>query len=275
MTRHYARHYDIGVVGCGVAGATVAYLLARQGHRVSVLEQAERLRPIGAGVLLQPSGQMVLQHLGIREAVCRRAAPITLLNARHWDGRPLIQTRYTDCGPDWCAYGVHRGVLFDALLQLLRQTPATIHLACEIRSRHVRPDGRVTLRDACDREHGPFDFVLAADGSRSRLRKACGLTAWVTPYNHGTLWIIAPGTGVPGQLLQVVRGNRYLFGLLPLGDELVTLYWGVRVEELPSLQQRGVEPLREEIVAFAPEAAPVLEHVLDWEQLLFTSYQHV
>jgi 2-polyprenyl-6-methoxyphenol hydroxylase-like FAD-dependent oxidoreductase len=267
--------YDVGVVGLGVAGAAVATLLAQQGHRVTLLEQADRLGPLGAGVLLQPSGQAVLEHLGLREAVCQRAAPITLLNARHWNGRPLIQTRYTDFHPDCRAYGVHRGVLFDALHRLLRQTSASIQPSCEIRSRQLQPDGRVTLHDTCGGEHGPFDFVLATDGSRSRMRDACGLPARVTPYNHGTLWIIVPGTGVPGQLLQVVRGNRYLFGLLPLGDGLVTLYWGVRAEDVPTLRERGIESLKAEILAFAPEAESVLEHVIDWEQLLFTSYQHV
>jgi len=54
--------YRIGVVGCGVAGTTSAYLLARDGHQITLLERAPKLGPIGAGILLQCSGQAVLRH---------------------------------------------------------------------------------------------------------------------------------------------------------------------------------------------------------------------
>ncbi|MBY0230854.1 MAG: FAD-dependent monooxygenase, partial [Gemmataceae bacterium] len=103
----------------------------------------------------------------------------------------------------------------------------------------------------------------------------CGLRARVRKYPHGTLWVIVPGAGVPGQLLQVVRGNRNLFGLLPLGDGLVTLYWGLPLRDFERTRRRGLDALKREILAFSPEAAPILEMVVDISQLLITAYQHV
>ena len=52
--------YRIGIVGFGIAGGLSAYLLSKAGHDVTLMEQTETLGPSGAGVLLQPSGQMVL-----------------------------------------------------------------------------------------------------------------------------------------------------------------------------------------------------------------------
>ena len=69
------RRYRVGVVGLGVAGATTAYLLARDGCDVTLLERADQPRPIGAGVLLQRSGQEILRRLGVLENVLARAAP--------------------------------------------------------------------------------------------------------------------------------------------------------------------------------------------------------
>src|SRR5204863_331163 len=71
----------IGVVGCGVAGAAAAFLLAEAGHDVTLFERAEEVGPVGAGVLLQPSGQMVLDRLGLLEIVTRCAEPIERLRA--------------------------------------------------------------------------------------------------------------------------------------------------------------------------------------------------
>jgi 2-polyprenyl-6-methoxyphenol hydroxylase-like FAD-dependent oxidoreductase len=266
--------YRVGIVGFGVAGAAAAYLLARDGHRVTLLEQADALGPIGAGVLLQMSGQAVLRHLGVLDAVVARAAPVEELFARHANGRTLINNVYSRFAPDHRAYGVHRGVLFSALHDLVATQPIDVRLGCEITGREYTADG-VTLTDKAGARHGPFDFVLAGDGSRSRLREIFGFTASVTKYGHGTLWVNAPGAGVPGRLLQVVKGNRNLFGLLPLGDGLVSMYWGLPVREFDAVRARGLDALKADILAFSPEAAPVLDFLCDFEQLLFTAYQHV
>ena len=54
------RRFRVGVVGFGVAGAATAYLLARDGHAVTLIERAATVGPIGAGVLLQMSGQAAI-----------------------------------------------------------------------------------------------------------------------------------------------------------------------------------------------------------------------
>ena len=73
----------------------------------------------------------------------------------------------------------------------------------------------------------------------------------------------------------MVRGTRQLFGLLPLGDGLVSVYWGLPNRDLDAVKARGLDALKREIVAFAPEAEEPLGHLWDFEQLLHTTYRHV
>lgn len=267
--------YRVGVVGFGMAGAVAAYLLARDGHRVTLLERAPQLGPVGAGILLQCSGQVVLRRLDVLDRVLAHAAPLEELYARHArDGRTLVNNRFPDLSPETRAYGVHRGVIFTALAELVKSQPLDVRPACEIVAREDK-DGGVMLLDASGRRHGLFDFVVAADGSRSRMRTMGRFQASVTPYSHGTLWVNAPGQGVPGRLLQVVERNRKLFGLLPLGDGIVSLYWGLPVRDFAPVRARGLDALKREIRAFAPEAEPVLDCLRDFNQLLFTTYRHV
>jgi len=284
--------YRVGIVGCGVAGTTAAYLLARDGHQITLLERAPKLGPIGAGILLQCSGQAVLRYLGILDRVLKHAAPLVELYARHTSGGTLIRTRFDDFALGTRSYGVHRGVLFNALYTLVQSQPIDIRPGCEIVGREQNAQG-VVLTDVLGRHHGPFDFVIAADGSRSRLRSLSGFKTSITEYDHGTLWLNAPGDGVAltnplnvesandpeagktGRLLQVVERNRKLFGLLPLGDGMVSLYWGLPVREFKEVKNRGLDVLKREILKFAPESAPVLEFVIDMEQFLFTSYRHI
>ena len=70
---------DIGIVGCGTAGAAASLFLARAGHRVTVYERVADPGPVGAGITLQPTGQMVLARLGLLAPILERAARIDRL----------------------------------------------------------------------------------------------------------------------------------------------------------------------------------------------------
>jgi len=52
---------SIAIIGAGTAGLATAALLAEQGHHITLIERAEALAPVGAGLLLQPTGLSVLK----------------------------------------------------------------------------------------------------------------------------------------------------------------------------------------------------------------------
>ena len=55
----------VAVVGCGTGGPAAALLLKAAGHDVEIFERFNTPSPIGAGLLLQPTGQAVLARLGL------------------------------------------------------------------------------------------------------------------------------------------------------------------------------------------------------------------
>src|SRR5438270_42379 len=57
------RALDIAVVGAGTAGSAAAVLLARAGHRVTLYERVPNPGPVGAGIIMQPSGLAALAAL--------------------------------------------------------------------------------------------------------------------------------------------------------------------------------------------------------------------
>jgi 2-polyprenyl-6-methoxyphenol hydroxylase-like FAD-dependent oxidoreductase len=268
------RRYRVGVVGFGIAGAATAYLLARDGHAVTLLERAPQVGPIGAGLLLQPAGQAVLRRMGLLDRVLDESAPIDELHAVHPDGRTLIRMPYGEFEPGCRAYGVHRGALFAALRDAVASQPVRTRLGAEVVSLAVRQGG-VVLETAAGEDHGPFDLVIAADGSRSRVRSLASLRAWVMPYDHGALWATAPCDAIRNKLYQVVRGTRHLLGVLPIGGGQCSLYWGVPERELPAVRTRGLAALKDELIAFCPHVRGLLESITRFDQLVFTTYRHV
>ena len=202
----------IGVVGFGVAGSTASALLAAAGHDVTVFERAPSAQPVGAGVLLQPSGQRVLERLGVLESVRATAARIDELVALSTRGRAISRMRLSQ---GLHALGVHRADLMAVLQDLATAAGASI--------RHGEGvDG------LSDRRLSGFDLVVGADGSRSALRAGSGLVRWEHEYAWGALWAIGRGDRVQGRLHQVVRGTSKLVGVLPLGGGRCNVFWRVR-----------------------------------------------
>lgn len=266
--------YQVGVVGFGIAGAATATLLARSGHSVTLFERAPQVGPIGAGLLLQPSGQAVLKRMGLLDRVLVDASPIEELHAVRRDGRTLIQLPYREFEPNCRAYGVHRGTLFTALREAVESEKVEVRLGCEITGQVVA-DNRAFLVDVSGNRHGPFDFVVAADGSRSALRKASGLPFRVWTYDHGALWATGPCAAIRDKLFQVCHGTRKLLGVLPIGGGLCSLYWGVPVRDFSETMRRGLGPLKQELLSYCPQVQELLDSITDIRKLVFTTYRHV
>jgi 2-polyprenyl-6-methoxyphenol hydroxylase-like FAD-dependent oxidoreductase len=265
---------DVGICGFGVAGGALAVFLARAGHRVTILERAPQLGPVGAGFLLHPSGQKVLEKLGLLDAVVSKSARIARLEAFTRSGHRLTDLRYDRGRPGLCAYGVQRDVLFKALFEAANAAGVGMALSADICELQETAES-VRLRDVSERAFGPFDLVVGADGARSQVR------AWLNEgsnprreYTHGALWGTGP-LGEPSEsLYQATRGARQLLGLLPIGEGRVAFFWGIRRDRVEVLKARGYEAFREEVALLSPRAVPVVNAIGSFENLAFAGYLH-
>src|SRR5436190_10248095 len=107
---------DIAIVGCGVAGMAAALFLSRAGNRVRLFERFAAPRPLGSGLLLQPTGLAVLARLGLRPRIAAAGARIERLRGHVVpSGRTILDVAYADLAPGLAGIGIHRAMLFEAL----------------------------------------------------------------------------------------------------------------------------------------------------------------
>jgi 2-polyprenyl-6-methoxyphenol hydroxylase-like FAD-dependent oxidoreductase len=90
------RGLKVAIVGCGTAGPATALLLSRAGHAVTLFERVPNPGPVGAGIVLQPSGMSVLERLGLLEPVLAKGARIDELYAETSTRRRVVHLRYED-----------------------------------------------------------------------------------------------------------------------------------------------------------------------------------
>lgn len=277
------RALEIAVIGCGTAGPAAAVLLARAGHAVTAFERVAEPVPVGAGILLQPSGMVALARLGLLEELVAVGAPVRRLHGITHRGRTVLDLRYGRLDPLLIGLGLQRGALFSRLYSALGLAGVTVLTDRSIERIRAAGD-RATLADERGRSYGPFDLVVVADGARSLLRRRSGLVRRAHQYPWGAVWAMVPGA--EGQfedtLFQVYRGAARMVGFLPSGraepgnsTPRTSIFWSLRAEDLRSWRERGLEGWKREVLGLWPRAEPLLAQLRDSDELAFAPYYDV
>ncbi len=267
---------DVVVVGCGTAGTVAATLLARQGHRVTLLEQAAEPGDVGAGIMLQHLGLQVLDHLDVLEPLRSASRPVRRVDAVTVGGRRVMDFGYADVPGASPALGVHRGTLFGLLYDVVLAAPVRVETGARLLD--VRPEGdRIAV--ILDGPHGPTrwgtaDLVVGADGARSQVRRSIGVARRDHPYAYGALWAVVedPEEIAADVLYQCLSGTRQYLGVLPTGRGQSSIFWSIRADQMASTLEGGVERWRQEALPFAGRYAPLVEGV---EELMEARYRDV
>ncbi len=269
--------YRIGIVGCGVAGQASATFLAECGHDVTVFERFAEPRPLGAGLLLQPTGLAVLRALRLGQQALSRGGKVLGLEAKTAGGRAVLDLSYSTLHPAAHGLGIRRGVLFDLLHRRLAESPARLVTGTEIHD-VVREHGRAVIIDKDEQRHGPFDLVVVADGAHSALRRRLMPEAHQRLYDWGCLWTTVPdsaGIGATSLLRQRVRGTRAMMGFLPVGDGQLTLYWSLPAAALAPGIPLDLGVIQRTGRALWPEAANIVSAAVEANDFSRATYRNV
>jgi 2-polyprenyl-6-methoxyphenol hydroxylase-like FAD-dependent oxidoreductase len=299
-----ARQLRVGIVGLGTAGQASGILLAKMGHKVTILEQSTQLSPKGAGLLLQPAGQVVLAQLGVLNRLRALGSRVHTLEGHNTQGRCVLLTKYADLHPHLHGIGIHRGALFEALQSRVEEAGIEVVLGAHVsqvsqatQAPCSREQGTVSLHLTRASEHesagasqrwsDTFDLVLVCDGARSRLRNQLArefdIVRRAEPYPFGALWCVVHDVDrtFEDTLKQAYEGTSTMLGVLPTGKlhdnepHTASLFWSLAPGELPRLYAEGIDTWRERAKALAPFATKLIEQVRTFDQLIHASYLDV
>jgi 2-polyprenyl-6-methoxyphenol hydroxylase-like FAD-dependent oxidoreductase len=160
------------VVGAGIGGLATSIALRPKDVEVAVLEQAPDLSKVelGTGVTLWPNAMLVLDKLGVGEAVRDRGAILNCFEQRTARGRRLTRWATDEMGRRVGAplCGVNRADLHAALAGAAGD--AVVRTGARVEAFSGGDDGRVEVEiNGGGTETG--DVVIGADGLESVIRK--------------------------------------------------------------------------------------------------------
>ncbi|GGS12949.1 monooxygenase [Streptomyces aureoverticillatus] len=251
------------VIGGGIGGLTAAVALRQAGWRVTVLERAETLEPVGSGIGLAPNSQRALDVLGLGDRVRELAAWQGAGGMRAQDGRWLVRTSAAAAAR---AFGgslvlLHRATLVDLLVDAL---PADcLRTGADARLTDRGGPGRKAVVTTGDGDI-EADLVVGADGINSAVRTALFPAHPGPAYTGFTAWrLIVPAPERPFEPHET-WGRGGVWGTQPLKDGRVYAYATALVPEgsrAPDSEKAELErrfarwhdPIPEIIAAARPE----------------------
>lgn len=241
--------FDVVVAGGGPAGATVATLVAMQGHRVLLLEKEIFPRYQIGESLLPSTIHGVCRMLGVTDELAAAGFPVKRGGTFRWGARPepwtfsfSVSPRIT--GATSFAYQVERARFDEILLNNAKRKGVVVREACTVTGvleegeritglRYTDPDG--------DQREVSATFVIDASGNKSRLYSKVGgsrnyseffRSLALFGYFEGGKRLPAPYSG---NILSVAFDSGW-FWYIPLSDTLTSVGAVVRREDAEKVQ---------------------------------------
>ncbi len=163
------------ISGAGIGGLTAALCCLHFGHQVTLLEKAEALEDVGAGIQVPPNAMKVFAALGIAELLAETAVAPEALEARMGEtGRRLFHAPLDGVATQrWGApyYQLHRADYIRAL-----QTALAAHGDTILKTNHTvtsyTQDAHGVRVHLADGNTLDGDLLIGADGIHSTIRDA-------------------------------------------------------------------------------------------------------
>ena len=253
-------HFDLIILGGGLAGASLAAALRGSGRRIAVIEAHAPARQDELAAdrkwdtrvyAVSPASVRFLQQIGLTGALDRsRVAPVYDMRIAGDAGGTLHFSAY-ECGVEALSHIAESSQLSQALWQSLRDQaevqvfspakPAAIHFG--------RPDAptdqaRLTLDDG---RQLSASLIVGADGRDSWARAAARLSAEIQSYEElGVVANFACEQAHRGTAWQWFRQDGVL-AWLPLPGRTISIVWSAPLARAKTLLALSPEALAQEV----------------------------
>lgn len=259
----------------------MALYLKRAGHRVTVFERFDEPKPVGSGLILQPTGLTVLADLGLLDDILALGSRIDRLHgADASTGRTVLDVRYDAQRGGRFGLAVHRAALFGVLFRAAQREAIAIETGVEIEA--LETGERATLICGNRRRAGPFDLVIDASGSRSKLRRASA-PGEPRALTYGAFWASLGwrGDGFDEHaLLQRYDKASVMIGVLPVGrpqpgaEKMAAFFWSLKPSDADEVRVRGLNAWKERVVRLWPQSEAFTSQIDSFDQLSLARYGH-
>ena len=209
----------VEIAGGGIAGLTLATLLARRGWRATVHERDDAIREVGSGLVIHNSSAVVFEELGILEEITAGATRFTRSRLMGAHGELLMDK---ELGAVTRMYNPLRAAVINAVNGAAHAAGVQVRTGSPALRAH--PDGRLMLADGEERR---ADLVIAADGFHSAVRDGLSIPVIKRTLATGCTRTVIPRGDYDAQntFTEIWSASNRL-GICPVSADRTYVYFG-------------------------------------------------
>lgn len=271
--------HGVVVVGGGIAGCTLAILLAARGVAVTVVERQPLWAFHGSGIFVYSNGLAALRTVGVLPAILQSGFAIARGRNIYYDhtGDPITETFYpsapgTDLPP---ILGIRRAELHRILLERMQALGVQVRLASTVRLIDDQPGNAAVQLQLADGNTLQASLVVGADGVRSQVRSL--LFGAVEPVDTGFgVWrsVHRRPAHLVDKIMMMGVGKR--LGLMPISDDQMYVYATTNEPGHPLYDPATLHhTMREKFAEFGGPARAFLDDLHDATQAFYTVVEEV
>lgn len=158
----------IDIIGAGIGGLTTAIALEQKGFKIRIFEQAEKIKPVGAGIILANNAMQVFDKLGLKKILTENGNPVSAIKITNSNLEVISEINLTQFEQKYNVknIAIHRGSLQQILFEQLKTTE--IYLGHKL-NKVVKNEGGHMLHF----ENGKkiqSTTIIGSDGLHSKVR---------------------------------------------------------------------------------------------------------
>ena len=240
------------IVGAGPGGAVLAYLLARRGVGVTLVERQTDFEREFRGEVLMPSALEAFSQIGLGDAFAR--VPQVQLDTMelYLFGKRLLRADFPGgfdgVQPSW----VSQPALLEMLVEKAGEFPSfRLERGATVRELLSEADRVVGVRADTREGRREFrgDLVVGADGRASIVRRRSSVTVKQDRVPLDIVWCKVP---LPSFVrsdphLRAYLGHGHLLLCAPTPDDRLQLGWVIRKGKFGELRKRGLPEWMDEL----------------------------
>lgn len=268
----------VAIVGGGIVGMSTALFLKTH-FDVTLFEREEVSKPLGAGIMLQPSGLAILKKLNLHDSIIKRGVYINGFSGVNTNGKVDFDISFEKHNSRIYGLGVQRGSVFYELLQAVNDSNIKFITGADIIN-YSEKCKLVTLKSAKD-SFGEFDFVVVANGAKSLIRNKFSNFYFAKQSGQAAIWTKVNPIGIelPNRIQQVYNKTYSMLGLMPIGYEKskeeeykMSFFFGTSLNYVSNWQNISLEKWKKHVLDVSQDYKPFLDQIDDKEQLVCAPY---
>ncbi|HZG74535.1 MAG TPA: FAD-dependent monooxygenase [Paenibacillus sp.] len=263
---------QVVVVGAGPGGVVMAYLLARSGVDVVLVERHTKLDREFRGYFFQPLVLKLLDEMGLLTDLLKRDHHKT--DSFHFIDRKkeLFSVNFFELSPPY-NYGLlmHQPLFLAYMIEQASRYKTFTYLSGTRVTELHKENGRTAGIKALQGHEELIirsQLVVGADGRFSTIRKLAEIVMEQEAHDLDFVWFDLPGQpeGHAGNLqIQIERDGMLIY--TPKGSDLTQIGWVIPKGTYTEIKARGLDSFKRQLMAVDPHLAPLLHHLVDFKQI--------